>query len=135
MNERQQGLYNYLMSKANQDRYITKEEIASDLSDFYPRSRELSSEHKSSAFNNLRGDVRAINSSNAEKIIVSSTIGYKIGTKKEAIKYIRDRFRRDVKSIKLNRRLLKKVGAHDQLQMNNDVIRVIETFVEGAADG
>lgn len=130
LNKRQKQLYTWLLNSSKIDNfYKSKEFICRALSHIYPRFLEDSSEHNSAAFALLRNDVRAINRSDeVEKIIISSKKGYKIATKEEAEKYIEKRFKRDLKSLKLDWHLKKKCGLDGQLDIE---LNEIKAFVGG----
>jgi hypothetical protein len=130
MNERQQKLYQFLLDKSSTNQYISKEEICYNLPKFYPRFEEKSNEHNSRAYSKIRDDVRAINRSDVEKIIVSSKKGYKIANKEEAIEFINKRFRRDLSSLKTNWNLKRKVGLNNQVKMEKEMLKVVKTYVE-----
>jgi len=130
MNERQQKLYQFLLDKSSTNQYISKEEICYNLPKFYPRFEEKSNEHNSRSFALIRRDVRAINRSDVEKIVVSSKKGYKIANKEEAIEFINKRFRRDLSSLKTNWNLKRKVGLNNQVKMEKEMLKVVKTYVE-----
>jgi hypothetical protein len=130
MNERQQKLYQFLLDKSSTNQYISKEEICYNLPKFYPRFEEKSNEHNSRSFALIRRDVRAINRSDVEKIVVSSKKGYKIANKEEAIEFINKRFRRDLSSLKTNWNLKRKVGLNNQVKMEKEMLKVVRTYVE-----
>lgn len=130
MNERQQKLYQFLLDKSSTNQYISKEEICYNLPKFYPRFEEKSNEHNSRSFALIRRDVRAINRSDVEKIVVSSKKGYKIANKEEAIEFINKRFRRDLSSLKTNWNLKRKVGLNNQIKMEKEMLKVVRTYVE-----
>lgn len=130
MNERQQKLYQFLLDKSSTNQYISKEEICYNLPKFYPRFEEKSNEHNSRSFALIRRDVRAINRSDVEKMVVSSKKGYKIANKEEAIEFINKRFRRDLSSLKTNWNLKRKVGLNNQVKMEKEMLKVVRTYVE-----
>jgi hypothetical protein len=130
MNERQQKLYQFLLDKSSTNQYISKEEICYNLPKFYPRFEEKSNEHNSRSFALIRRDVRAINRSDVEKIVVSSKKGYKIANKEEAIEFINKRFRRDLSSLKTNWNLKRKVGLNNQVKMEKEMLKVVRTYIE-----
>jgi len=130
MNERQQKLYQFLLDKSSTNQYISKEEICYNLPKFYPRFEEKSNEHNSRSFALIRRDVRAINRSDVEKIVVSSKKGYKIANKEEAIEFINKRFKRDLSSLKTNWNLKRKVGLNNQVKMEKEMLKVVRTYVE-----
>ena len=130
MNKRQKELYEFLIDEfiTGQKDWNSKEKISSQLEDYYPRYLEKSSEHNSRAYAIIRQDVRAINRSDeAEHIIISSKKGYKIATKEEAVKYIEKRFRRDLKSLKLDWHLKKKYDLDRQISID---MKEVKTFIE-----
>jgi len=130
MNERQQKLYQFLLDKSSTNQYISKEEICYNLPKFYPRFEEKSTEHNSRAFSIIRNDIRAINRSDVEKIVVSSKKGYKIANKDEAIDFINNRFKRDLSSLKTNWNLKRKVGLNNQVKMEREMLKVVRTYAE-----
>ena len=130
MNERQQKLYQFLLDKSSTNQYISKEEICYNLPKFYPRFDEKSNEHNSRAYSKIRDDVRAINRSDVEKIVVSSKKGYKIANKDEAIDFINNRFKRDLSSLKTNWNLKRKVGLNNQVKMEREMLKVVKTYAE-----
>lgn len=130
-NNRQKELLEYL--EQNTDRYVTKKQICKDLPYAYPRHLENNNNegNKSVAFSHISKDVRTINNSDYEKIIIyKSNKGYKLATQQEADEYLQCRFKRDLKSLKLDHKLLKKIGRHHQLYFSNDDIKEISTFIE-----
>lgn len=126
LNERQEALYKYLNIMSFTNDYISKEQIAGRLYDYYPRYSETSNEHNSTVFAALRHDVRAINFSGVEKIIVSSNKGYKIATKEEAEAYIKRRLKSSLVSLKLYWTIKNKMDLDQQLDMD---LKRIETYV------
>lgn len=126
LNERQQALYKFLNVMSFTKDYISKEKIVGRLYDYYPRYSETSNEHNSAAFALIRKDVRAINFSGVEKIIVSSNKGYKIATKEEAEAYIKRRLKSSLVSLKLYWTIKNKMDLDQQLDMD---LKQIETFV------
>ena len=131
LNQRQKKLYAFLLEKSTTNRYIPKEEICTALGELYPRNEEKTNEHSSGAFALIRKDIRAINGSDAYKIVVSSNKGYKIATKQEALEFIDRRFKRDLKSLKINWNLKNKIANDGQYRMaSEDMWKEIKTFME-----
>lgn len=131
LNQRQKKLYAFLLEKSTTNRYISKEEICTALSELYPRNKERTSEHSSVAFGLIRKDIRAINGSDAYKIVVSSKKGYKIATKQEALEFIDRRFKRDLKSLKINWNLKSKIANDGQYRISSeDMWEEVKTFME-----
>lgn len=128
MKYRQKRLYEFLLMNAT-DHFISKEQICNDLKDLYKRYDEKSSEHNSVAFNQIRNDVRFINKSDVEKIIVSNKHGYKVATHDEAVKFINCRFRRDLSSLKRSWKMQRKVEKNNQ-SILEDEFPIIKTFIE-----
>lgn len=130
MNNRQKELLNYLMN--NTDKFVSKKQICKDLPYAYPRHLENHNNegNKSKAFKNISLDVRTLNDSDLEKIIIYKKGGYKIATEEEANDYIQRRFKRDFRSLKLNRKLAKKIGRNHQLYISENDIKEIRTFLE-----
>ena len=131
LNQRQKKLYAFLLEKSTDNRYISKEEISTALSELYPRNKEKTNEHSSVAFGLITKDIRAINGSDAYKIVVSSKKGYKIANKQEALEFIDRRFKRDLKSLKINWNLKNKIANDGQYRMaSEDMWKEIKTFME-----
>ena len=131
LNQRQKRLYAFLLEKSTTNEYISKEEISTALSELYPRNEERTSEHSSRAFALIRKDIRAINGSDTYKIVVSSKKGYKIANKQEALEFIDRRFKRDLKSLKINWNLKNKIANDGQYRMaSEDMWKEIKTFME-----
>lgn len=133
LNNRQKELLNYLKIKYKEAIYVTKKQICKDLPYAYPRHLENHNNegNKSRAFSNISADIRALNNSDLEQIIVSTKKGYKIATEKEAKEYLSRRFKRDLKSLKLNYKLNQKIKLDNQLYISDDEIRVFKTFLGG----
>lgn len=129
LNERQLELYAFLLrvSKYYPGRYLSKEVIVKVLNRYYPRYLEHSSEHNSRAFSMLRKDVRTINFSDVEKIIVSSKKGYKIATKEEAIKYVKRKLASNLKGLKLYWNIKHKIDHDGQFDIN---LHEVSTFID-----
>lgn len=126
INERQEKLYELLLSE---NRWFSKEDITVRLTKYYNRFIECVSEHNSSAYHCIRDDVRALNDcEKVDKIIVSSQKGYKIANKEEAEEYIKKRFARDYKSLKLNYKLVRKCQLNGQIDID---FKEYSTFMKG----
>lgn len=131
LNERQKDLYKFLLEQSATNEYISKEEICTSLKELYPRNEEKTNEHSSSAFALIRKDIRAINGSDAYKIVVSSKKGYKIADKKEAMDFVNRRFKRDLKSLKVNWNLRNKLERNGQVHVvGDDMYHEIKTFMD-----
>lgn len=127
LTERQEILYNFLIHRAKiNDRYYSKEEICDVLHEWYPRYCEKTTEHNSSVFFQLRKDIRAINFSDVEKIIVSSNQGYKIANKDEAEHYIKRKLKSSLVALKLYWKIKGKIGLDKQIDIN---LNEVETFI------
>lgn len=127
LNSRQWKLYNYLKEKYTEKRYISKQEICRDLSNEYHIK-----EKETRLCRLIEEDVRRINNAGViQKIIISSSKGYKIGNEEECRKYIEKRFKRDLKSLKLNWLLANKVKMDGQMKIVFNTERdFIETFIK-----
>lgn len=132
--ERRKNLYEFLIDKAHTNEFISKEEICRSLSELYPRHLENSNEHSSYAYAQIRNDVRELNRSDVEYIIVSNPKGYKIANKEEAIAFIKSRFKRDLSSLKIDWNLQRKVGMDGQMILGNE-LKEVQTFIRGGEDG
>ena len=128
LNNRQKALYDFLYtsSETSPNYYFSKEELCVALHDFYPRHLESSSEHNSRSFCMLRKDVRTINFSDVEKIIVSNKTGYKLATKEEAEIYLKRKLKSSLVALKLYWKLKHKAELNRQLDIN---LHEIETFI------
>ena len=133
LNQRQIELYEFLIRSAEHypDKYLSKEVIVKLLNKHYPRHLEHSSEHNSRAFNLLRRDVRAINFSDVEKIIVSSRKGYKIATKEEAIKYVKRKLATNLKGLKLYWNIKHKIDHDGQVDIT---MHEVSSFIDDATE-
>lgn len=132
MNERQLRLYKTLIDLSKKcSGWNSKEFLCELLSDDYPRYLENQSEHASTSFLRLRKDIRAINKSDdAEVIIISSPKGYKAATEKEAYEFIKKRFKRDLKSLKINWKLVNKYKLNGQINID---MKEVKSFIDGKA--
>ncbi len=132
LNNRQKELLKYLEN--NTDKYVSKIQICKDLPYCYPRHLENHNNegNKSIAFKNISSDVRTLNDSEMEKIIIYSHKGYKLADKEEAIDYVKRRFKRDLKALKLDHKLNKKINNNNQLYFDDEDIKQIKTFIEAS---
>lgn len=78
MNDRQKALYDYLLSHKNESRYIPKIEIAMNVGYAWCIGSQRNGR-------DIEFDVRELNDSEIEHIIVSSKQGYKIATNKDEL--------------------------------------------------
>lgn len=123
---RQWDLYNFLKSQFEEGRYISKKEICNALPQHYDFNTK-----QTRLCRIIENDVRAINECNIiQKIIVSNHNGYKIGSKEECERYIEKRFIRDLKNLKLNWALSKKMNLDGQMRLTINKERdFIEAFI------
>lgn len=128
LNKRQIELYEYLKKHTQ---YVSAEDIiCAALHQLYPTDYARSTDHLGAAYATLRADVRAINASDLENIIVSSKKGYKIATKEEAVRFVEKRMIRDLKSLKINWNLKRKIGNDGQHTMTDEgLIEEIKTYI------
>lgn len=128
MNNRQMALISLL--EANRDKFLTKKDIYTQIPFAYPRHLENHNNegNKSVALRNISLDVREINNNDDIDFIIIYKKGYKIATPDEAEDYIKRRFKRDLKSLKLNWKLVNKMKLNNQLYMEEDDIKEIKTF-------
>lgn len=129
-NNRQIELLKYLES--NTDRYVSKKQICKDLPYAYPRHLENHNNegNKSKAFSHISSDVRFINDSDYEKIIIfKKNCGYKLASESDANDYLQRRFKRDLKALKLDQKLAKKISRNHQLYLSENDIKEIKTFI------
>lgn len=122
---RQWTLYNFLRSNYKEGVYIDKFLISQVCGyPWNPKSNRNGRE--------IENDVRAINDCDRiQKIIVSNKEGYKIGNREETLEYIKSRFMRDFKSLKLSWKLTNKVKMDGQtcLQLFGKERTTIEAFI------
>lgn len=128
LNKRQVELYEFLKTASirKPNEWIDKDFICNALYEYYPRMDELSSEHNSTAYLTIRKDVRTINFSRVEKLIVSSNKGYKIATEEEAKIYLARRLRKSLTSLKLYWGMKAKAEHNKQIDID---LNEIKTFV------
>lgn len=129
---RQYRLHDFLLSRYDEGRYISKKEICEALPEFYEWNENCTRMCRA-----IESDVHAINADlTIQKIIVSNKNGYKIGNKAEVEKYLKKRFIRDWNNIKLSRHMAKKVALDGQMRLVFGNERdFIETFMrEGELD-
>lgn len=124
---RQWDLYKFLKSQYEEGRYISKREICDNLPQHYSINQG-----ETRLCRTIESDVRKINDNIIiQKIIVSNRKGYKIGTREECEVYLEKRFKRDLKSLKLNWALSKKVQLDGQMRLTFGQEReFIETFIK-----
>lgn len=124
---RQKALYDLLMQMSDRTDYISKQEIANLLPNYYTFYTDSQRNCV-----DMEEDVRSINNNDEyDHIVISNKNGYKIGSKEETENYIRKLFKRDFKSLKRNYRLAKKCRLDNQLQITEDGMNInkIETFI------
>lgn len=125
LNARQWHLYNYLKENYAEGNFISKYEICQALPNYYTFNV-----NETRMCRALETDVRIINNSELiQKIIVSNKHGYKIGNDAEITEYLNKRFRRDLKSLKLNWQLANKVALDGQMRLTfgneRDIIEAV----------
>ena len=123
LNNRQKELLNYL--KQNTNKYVSKKQICRDLPYAYPRHLENNNNegNKSVAFSNISSDIRVLNNSDLEQIVICNHYGYKLANEEEAELYVSRRFKRDLKALKLDHKLAKKIDKNHQLYFSEEDIR------------
>lgn len=117
-------LYTYLKEHYTEETFISKKELAENCGYSYDDKSQRNCV-------DMEADVRAINDSDIiQKIIVSDLKGYKIGNQKQVFEYLNKRFIRDLKSMKLNWKLTRKVKMDKQMRIIFGNERdTIETFI------
>lgn len=130
LNNRQKELLEYL--KQNTNRYVSKKQICKDLPYAYPRHLENNNNegNKSVAFSKISSDIRALNDSDLQQLVICNHYGYKLANEEEANVYVSRRFKRDLRALKLDHKLAKKIGRNHQLYFSENDIREIKSFVE-----
>ena len=119
LNARQWALYNLL--KNNPDRYMTQQEIAYMLPDFFSTEDLVLADvpfHDSHARHLLTKDIRAINKSEViQKVIISNNKGVKIANSAEFEKYINAEFASIFRKLARTRQKAKKAGLDGQMRI------------------
>ena len=131
LNNRQINLYNYLLSKYEENEYISKKQICNDLPYEYPRHLENHNNegNKSVAYANISKDIRVLNESDIRHIIISNHKGFKIANEEEAIRYIYGKKFSALRKLKDSNILEKKLIKDGQLTFNNNELEEINTFI------
>jgi hypothetical protein len=125
LNTKQWLLYTYLKEHYSDDKFISKKELAQACGyTFNDKSQRNCVD--------MEADVRAINDCDIiQKIVVSDSTGYKIGNEAQVLDYLKKRFNRDFKSLRLNWKLAKKVKMNNQMRLVFGSERdTIETFIK-----
>lgn len=124
LNTRQWLLYTYLKEHYTENDYISKKELADHCGYSYDDKSQRNCV-------DMEADVRAINDCDIiQKIVVSDSKGYKIGNEQQVFDYLNKRFNRDLKSMKLNWKLTRKVKMDKQMRIVFGGERdTIETFI------
>lgn len=135
LNNRQIRLYDYLLKKYDEDRYISKSEICRDLPMEYPRHLEYHNNegNKSSAYASISKDIRELNENDdITHIIVSSRKGFKIANYEETIAYILRKHKSALRLLVDSNKLKKKLVKDNQMYFDNEEIKEVETFIKEA---
>ena len=112
LNPRQWDLYNFLKANYADGIYISKLDIAKALPQHYEVTKTTR------LLRAIESDIRAINECVIiQKIIVSNKTGYKVGNEAEVREYLNKRFKRDLKNLKLNWDLSRKVAMDGQMRL------------------
>lgn len=130
MTERQKSLYCYLLEQSTTtEDFITKEAISRDLKELYPRHKEKTNEHNSSAFCNIREDVAALNQEESTIIIASSPKGYRVATGTEAAKYADHLMKKSLRSLKRAWKVVKKLQNNGQMVYRGNDLEIVKTIL------
>lgn len=131
LTERQQVLYQYLIDKG--DKWTVQFQICWDLQSWYGIVLSHDSFHDSSARMRLTADIRAINeSSESEKIILSSSRGVKIANREEFERHIRKEISATIRRLLRAKRKLQKGNLDGQMKFTtNEEQEMIQAFLEG----
>ena len=106
-------LYNLLKQRYDDEKYISKKEICEALPNYYQIK-----ENETRTCRDIEFDVRAINDSDIiQKIIVSNSKGYKIGTKEQVADYLTGRKVEATKSLCLTYKLIHKAELNNQCKI------------------
>lgn len=119
LNARQWAVYNLL--KRNPDRFITQQEIAYTLADYFTEEDYGCADvpfHDSNARHLLTKDIRAINKSDViQKIVISNNKGVKIASSAEFERYINSEFASIFRKLARTRQKAKKAGLDGQMRI------------------
>lgn len=114
---RQWDLYNFLKSNYSEEQYISKKEIVEHFPHYYEiKQNEL--EGGRGICREIEVDIRAINESpTIQKIIVSCSRGYKIGTPQQVHDYLYSRENEAKRSLVLTYKLRHKAELNNQYRI------------------
>lgn len=119
LNARQWAVYNLL--KNNPDRYMTQQEIAYTLCDYFSEEDYGCADvpfHDSNARHMLTADIRKINESDViQKIVISNSKGVKIASSAEFEQYINAEFAAIFRKLARTRQKAKKAGLDGQMRI------------------
>ena len=119
LNPRQWAVYNLL--KNNPDRYMTQQEIANALPNYFVsfmNPYDESTFHDSAARHMLTKDIRTINKSDViQKVIISNSKGVKIASSAEFEQYINAEFAAIFRKLARTRQKAKKAGLDGQMRI------------------
>lgn len=129
MNERQEALYKYLVSRG-QD-WTTHAEIARELYQYYGNAEcclEPKDYHNSTERTLITRDCREISTSTeCEKIIISSSKGVKIANEAEFDKYIKNQYKATIRKLARIYKMAKKGNRNGQIDFGG---HTVEAFLE-----
>lgn len=128
LNARQWTLYSYLKKNYDEKRYISKQEIVNALPQFY----EIK-EGETRTCRDIEFDIRIINDDETiQKIIVSNSKGYKIGTKEQVASYLVGRKEEAIRSLVLTYKLIRKAELNNQTRITftPNERNVIEAYID-----
>lgn len=128
---RQRKLYNLLKRRGNN--FILQKDVANLLPKYYPYN-DIYDFHNSTSRMLMTRDIQEINDSDAfEKIIISSTSGIKLSTKREFQSYINSQYAAAFAKLKRVRRKSEK-GARDGQYVCgvnlDDVDHIVSAFID-----
>lgn len=116
LNPRQWAVYNLL--KNNPDRYMTQQEIAYALPQWFSLDFTAATFHDSNARHVLTNDIRTINkSATIQKIIISNSKGVKIANREEFAQYINAEFASIFRKLERTRQKARKAGLDGQMRI------------------
>ena len=126
MTTRQWRLYTFLKDNFSEDKYISKREIVNALPEYY----EIK-EGETRLCRDIEFDVRDINADETiQKIIVSSSKGYKIGTQEQVVNYILSSIESNITGLKHYYKLKRKAQMNNQMRLQFGAERdTIETYI------
>lgn len=129
LNDRQQALYEYLLTKAKNNEWVKRVQILQDLKSAYGYNGDIL--YYSSAAHALTEDIQKLNyNPNIEKIIIySADKGIKIANKEEANSFLANNLKSVLMKLDRHQIMQRKVDRDGQLSFQNDRVKQIKSFI------